>query len=662
MAKLRVLSDDKLKEMLYYELKFNRDRMQTLEAEWAVTENIYQAVIGKMAEGGFDANEAVRLLFSRNVTAEDKPMINSTMLARAMFFLHSKLCITDPDVVARPFRRDYDTKKAAELAQLWVEHYKEELDIQETVESGPYLNVVTKGNGVAYIGFDKNRGEPINVPENFDPKVHEFLMTGDLEIRSVSPRNFYIDSTAKHWKDAKCCIEKFDMSAQEFQYTFERPELLERIMEGRAGANDAYRIEDSRKKSNNSVPIFFYWEKALPWNGMLGTYVVFVEIGEEPGDIEILHRSEHPFNHKELPYAVLGDLDVDENPYNMSRAIQCAHHLDIVNVFLSLIIENIEINGIPRVMAPDGSTDDGLTTADIAKVIHYNPASGGQVYHLKPSTITTDVWRFIEIVSKEIDAVYGQGEFSKGEIPRELSSYAVQLGIEMDDKFRIRIFNKKKKFLKTIYTQILSLVQQYIKEPRKLKVSGLKNKYKYEYFDAQDLAGDYGIYVEYGKYMPIDPSARKQMVLEIINSGAYERAGGNPKKIFKILLDGDMFDLNEVFENSKEVQNAEIVDILEGERQVAVQPWHEHSAHMEALQDLFQEQFFEELPSEMKAKLWAHYTDHENKFAEQAAQAQQAQGGPPVPQGQMQQPQNVAGPEMGGQGMVPPEPTGQPAV
>jgi len=656
MAKLRTLSDEEIKKHLHYELKFNRDRINNLEAEWIVSENIYQAVIGKAAEGGLDADGIIAEMFKKNIDAGSKPALNSTMLARAMFFFHSKMCITEPDVVCRPFRRDYDTKKAAELGQLWIEHIKEVTQLQEVVESGPYLNLTTKGNGVLYVGYNKNLGEIMNAPEGFDPTQDDFEMTGDIEIRSVSPRNFYIDSTALHFKDAKNVIEKFDLSVAEFQYTFERPEILDKLLQSNSSSNDAYRLDNMKKKSNNSVPVYLYWEKALPWNGMIGSHIIFVEIGEEPGDIEILHRGEHPYNHKQIPYAMVSDLDIAESPYGMSRSIQCAHHIDITNVFLSLIIENIEINGVPRVMAPEGSTDDGLTTADLAKVVHYNPASGGQIYHLKPTAITTDVWRFIDIISKEIDAIYGQGEFSKGEIPRELSSYAVQLGIEMDDKFRIRVFNKKKQFLKTVYTQALSLVQQYCKEPRKLQVAGIKNKYKYEYFDAQDLAGDYGVYVEYGKYMPIDPSARKQMVLEIINSGAYERAGGNPKKIFKVLLDGDMFDLTEIFENSKEIQNSEIVDLIDGEREVAVQPWHEHSAHMEALQDLFQDQFFEELPKEIKAKLWGHYTKHETLFAKQAAQAQGAGGGPQPPNGQMQQPQNVAGPEMGGQGMVPPEP------
>lgn len=655
MARLRRLSDDELKAHLHYELKFNRDRQSGLEAEWAVSENIYQAVLGKLADGGVDSDTAIRELFQRNVGAEGKPILNSTVLARAMFFFHSKFCITEPDVVARPFRRDYDTKKASEVAQLWIEHIREAQELQETIESGPYLNLTTKGNGFVYIGWDKDKGEPAEVPEGFNPEEDEFELTGDLEIRSVDPRDFYIDSTAKHFKDAKNCIEKFEISVSEFAYIFDRPDVLDKLIKHHADGGD-YRIDDNKKKSNSSVPIYFYWEKALPWNGMLGSYVVFAEIGEEPGDIEILRRSENPFQHKQLPYAAISDLDIAENPYGMSRSIHCAHHLDVVNLFLSLIIENVEINGIPRVMAPEGSTDDGLTTADIAKVVHYNPASGGQVYHLRPSPITTDVWRLIDIISKEIDAIYGQGEFSRGEVPRELSSYAVQLGIEMDDKFRIRVFNKKRAFLKRIYTQALSLIQQYVKEPRKLQVTGLRSKYKDVYFSAQDLVGDYGIYVEYGKYMPIDPSARKQMVLEIINSGAYERAGGNPRKIFKILLDGDMFDLNEVFENAIDVQNAEIVDIIEGSREVVVQEWQEHTAHMEALQDLFNDQFFEELPPEIKIKLWEHYTQHENQFARQAAAANQGGGGPQPPNANINQPTNPAGPEMGGQGMVPAEP------
>jgi hypothetical protein len=655
MAKLRSITDDELKAHLHYEMKFNRERMKSLESEWFVADNIYQSVIGRLSEGGVDADTAIRELFQRNMPAEDKPILNSTALARAMMFLHSKLCITEPTVVVRPFRRDWDTKQSAELAQLWCEHIREATNLQEILESGPYLNTVTKGMGIVYIGWNHDGGEPLDVPDNLQPG-QEFQMSGDFALRSVSPKNFYIDSTAKYYKDAECVIEKCDnISASRFMYEFNRPDILDKMLSDRGGSGDGYRVEDGKKKSNNSVTVYYYWEKALPWNGLLGSHVIFVEIGDEPGDIEILYRGENPLQHRQLPYAVMSDLDIDENPYGMSRAIHCAHHLDILNLFLSMVIENIEINGIPRVMAPEGSTDDALQVADLAKIVHYNPASGGQVYHLKPSPITTDVWRLVEILTKEIDSVYGQGEFSKGEIPRELSSYAVQLGIEMDDKFRIRLFNKKRMFLKTIYSQSLSNAQQYCKEPRKLQVSGFKSKHKYAYFNATDTIGEHGVYVEYGKYMPIDPSARKQMVLEMINSGAYEKAGGNPRKLFKVLLDGDMFDLTEVFENAVDIQNSEIVDIIENNRQVDVQPWHEHTAHMEALQDLFAEALFEELPSEVKTRLWEHYTTHETQFAEQAAAAQQAQPqqGQPGATGEMGLPQSMAGVEAGGQGIVP---------
>lgn len=655
MARLRIMSDDELKDFLAYELKFNRDRHRDLELEWGVCERIYQAVSGKLQTGGIDSDSVMRELLQTSANTSGKPVLQSTMLARAMFFLHSKLCITEPDVVARPFKRDWETKKAAECGQLWVEHIKRVTNLQETIESGPYLNAVTKGNGIAYIGWDRHAGDPM-LPENFNPLSDEFAMSGEVTVRSVSPRDFYIDSTAKHFKDAKCCIERMTISAQEFIYLYpDKKDILNNLLLKDSGYGD-YRVESGKKKSKNSVDVYFYWERALPWNGMLGSYVVFVETAEQDSPIEILERKEHPFAHKELPYSIITDLDIDENPYGMSRAVHCAHHLDVVNLFLSLIIENVEICGVPRVVAPEGSTDDAIKVADIAKIVYYNPASGGQIYHLKPSAIVTDVWRFIDLMRSEIDAIYGQGEFSRGEIPRELSSYAVQLAIEMDDKYRIRLFNKKRQFLNTIYNHALSLVQQFCTEPRKLEVIGTENIYKDEFFMAEDTVGDYGIYVEYGKYMPIDPAARKQMLLEIVNNGAYERAGGNLRKIFKLLLDGDMFDLTEVFSQAVRTQESEIVDLIEGSREVAVMPWQEHPAHMEALQDVFQTQFFERLEPEHKKILWEHYTQHENEQAKleaAAAKAQNPEAAGGQQGGQIAMPQPGTPVEAGGAGAMP---------
>jgi hypothetical protein len=626
----RPMPTEELKEMLRYEIEFGQEKLKKLSSEWIVGENIFQAISGGGQSGGLDSQSTIAQYFSRSASNSGKSLFNTVTVARAQLFLHSKLCITEPTVVMVPQNRDYTTKERANDAQTILDSLRVETDLQEKLEEKTWVDIVTKGTACMYVGWDFSKGKVKNV----DNELGEIEMTGDFCLRPVNMTDFYPQSGVDSFLDSISCIERVWVDAR--MAVFDYPDLAEYIDELTPDKDRSKNASYSgRNQSANRVPLYHYWEKATPFNGMLGRHVVFTikdvggrdSIDINPDHLEILFVGENPLAHKGLPYAWMTDIPVRNDIYGMSRAVHCAHHVDTINAFLTSVIESAENHGMPRLVAPENSTDKSVNSQDIAKIIYYNPASGGQIYHLKPTPVTTDIWRVIDIAVEEVDMIFGQNEFSKGQINRELSSYAVQIAVEMDDKFRINLFNKKKKFLQKVYELLLKTSLQFVTEERKIKFSGKRGAYKALYWAGADLE-DIDVTAEYGKYMPIDPAAKKQMLLEIINSGAYEKAGGNPAKLFKII----MLDLTDVFESAKEIQASEISSMLSNGMGAKVQPWHDHPAHMDKLQDFFNSADYELLDGENKSVLWNHYLDHENKFAEiQAkAQAMPAQEGAPA--------------------------------
>jgi hypothetical protein len=291
-----------------------------------------------------------------------------------------------------------------------------------------------------------------------------------------------------------------------------------------------------------------------------------------------------------------------------------------------MIMENITLHGSAKYMKPEGSTNDDMDTNDPSAIGTFNPASGAQPIQFKPSNVTSDVWRAYEILKAWMNNLYGMNEFSQGQIPRELSSYAVQLALEMDDKYRIRLFNKKKQFLRDIYVMGLELTKQYMTDKRRLKVTGIEGFGNNEYFSAADIKGDYGVDVDYGQYIPVDPAARKQQLLEFIKSGFFEKAGGDMRKIGPLLVDGSMLDVKDMFSKSMKIQDGEITKIIAGE-QVNVRKWDDHEAHAAMVDEYVHSETFEVLDEQLKEAIWAHGEAHTTEIAKRLAKSKPPEGG-----------------------------------
>jgi hypothetical protein len=326
----------------------------------------------------------------------------------------------------------------------------------------------------------------------------------------------------------------------------------------------------------------------------------------------------------------------------MSRIIYAYQAQLVINNTLYLITKNIALHGSNKILLPEGSLNDEAISNAGEDVIFFNASTGGKPDQIRSASVTSDVWKAIDIQRTYINNIYGMNEFSQGQIPRELSSFAIQSAMEMDDKYRIRLFNKKKLYLQEVYYQGLENTIQFMTEQRRLSVAGLENFTDDGYFSSAKLIGDYDYEVIYGPYLPVDPAARKQQLLEFVKSGFYEKAGGNLQKMAKLLIDGSLLDVKQTFEQSSRRQLAEIDSLIDGTK-VTLQPWDDDEQHAAAIEDYAHTATFEALPTDIKAAIWSHGEEHVKRIAEKIAKGQQkpaAQPGgkpgemppPPVPE------------------------------
>lgn len=623
MAKIRILGDEELVQSLAAKFAEADEKQQRMRVEWDACRAVYQSVSTGENQGGLDTGLATQAVFRPADSNQDPIYIEGLELIKANLFLHAKMCITDPVVTARPRNQDFAAKRAAQNAELYIPWMAQHTEMSETIEPGAYLNAIVFGTGITFFGWDPDAGEyPLDeIPDNVASLAQfDFKMEGDLDLDDVSPYDFWMDANCKTWRKAKHCFRGMDVAIEEAMFCFSEPwqqEILDNEFHAAADSTEQKGVE----RSKSTVRIFEYWEKGAPWNGMLGMHVYFVN----PQAPKILKREAHPYKNKRLPFAVLTDVDIPNSPWGMSRiiyAFQCQKSLDML---MSLFLNNTALFGGVRYMAPEGAMNEDALDNDIAKVDLYNGDTGQKPEYFRPVPVTSDVWRGYSLLKATLDSLYGMSEFSQGQVPRELSSFTVQLALEMDDKYRIRLFNKKKLYLKDIYVQGLELTQQFMTDKRKLSVTGVEGWRDKDYFRAAALEGDYEILVDYGQYIPIDPAARKQQVLEFLKSGFYEKAGGNMQKVAKLLVDGSMLDIKDEFDRAYKMQEREIDNLMDGE-DVQVAEWDKDEAHISAIEDFTNSETFHVLDPEMQQRIWAHGKAH---VAALAAKLAKGGGGSP---------------------------------
>lgn len=631
-------------------------RLQRMAVEWSSCRSQAQGIINK-GTGGIDASMVSALLASQTQATTEEAYLDSLKLLNLAHGLHAKLCISEPAVTVKPYNRDFENLTAADVAQTVVEHIRESTCLKPVLEKGIYMNCAQLGTGVIYTGWNKEAGRVISDAEAIQKAKaegrlaeEELLMEGDYEFRNVAPDNFIIDDNSTDFEvDADWCMERRRVPLQRAMWALPEhkeflKDLADKVQKDQTQTQKQKQSYESKRR-HDAIEMWEYWEKAQPWNGMDGKYVLFVECGE--AEVKVLREGPNPFDHKQLPFAVLTDVDVEDDPYGLSRTVLGLPVLEAVNQMLMQVMANIELHGNIRLLWPEDGTSDDVSSNHPAIRIPYNSALGEKPHYLQPANVTTDIWRLHTLLMAELDQLYSSTEFDRGEINRELSSFAVTTAIERSESKMIRLFSKKKLFVKRVYSQCLSNTKQYATELRMFKVTGSEESHSLEFFEGADLAGEYGVYVDFGMYMPIDPAARKNQIIELFKTGIFEKAGGNMQKLLSILIDGDLLDVQDLFEQARRTQREEIMRLINGDP-APVQPYHEHLSHYAELAEFTQKKYFENLPDDAKARILEHMEKHKTEAAKIQAAAQK----PPTPPG-------APGGGAEGGGAVPPPPPQQ---
>lgn len=554
MARIKRWSPEQAKKELAKRLRYSKDQRARLEYEWDSNE----ATV--MNAAGESNRLAMNVDWNTGSVIEDADQSDADIGINYAFknfrFIHSQLCANPPTVIPRPTSNDLSDRRKADAADRLIRYAMRTYDLPEVFAQASYY-ALQMGTGFIKTTWNPDAGEPID----FDAETDELTMEGDIEFKTVSPRDVFLDPDASKWSEVKYVIERILMPYEEACYRFEdKEEILEKVRKEQSG----YERDDERSVAYDSafkttpydvVEIYEYWEKGMPYNGMVGRHCYFLADGTLLSDISPnpykfsapkdrgVGYPEEAFEEKEeedlletayLPYHILTDIDVGGAVWGRSFLAYEAPLQSTYNRVLSSLLDCVQAHGVTRVLLPEGAelADDAITNSPW-DVVRYT--GNQQPSFMEPMPFPAAAGDLLQLVKQGGDDMAAVNESMFGQQSREQSGFSMQYATNQGNMIRRRLFDKYVKQVENVYKAYLNLIRKHWNEPRTIQVLGKEKAFEAVDIQGADIDGGFDLIVEYGASLSLDPTSRRQELLQLFP--LFQQAETDPaaRKILSML-------------------------------------------------------------------------------------------------------------------------------
>jgi len=291
--------------------------------------------------------------------------------------------------------------------------------------------------------------------------------------------------------------------------------------------NDAAGLDkyNNAELEREKVEVYEYWERGLPVNGMLGRYAVCLEDGTL---IEAPRPSPFSFSPplKEgetepmpptagLPYHIFTDIDIPDMTYGKSFLDYEAPIQEVINRIDSVDLDNAQAHGVARLILPESAEiAEGSITNSPWDIIKVKGTQGP--FHMNPPTVMPQMGQLRDRLKGGGDDMAGVNESMMGEMSRETSGFSLQYATNQGNMIRRRLFNKYVLFVEDIFKAYLNLVRKYWEDSRIIAVLGKEKAFETIDIKGSDIDGGYDLVVEYGASLSLDPSTRREELLQLM--------------------------------------------------------------------------------------------------------------------------------------------------
>ena len=587
MLKIKPLTDAKATEMLVERLADAMDMRKQYEEQWRHNEVL---LYNALAEEAYDYKGPVTAeVLQRVFKDDDSEDTGVNYVFKHHRFLNAQMSANPPSVQVRPTSSDPADKRRADTADRLCRHGLRAYAMQEKIDLNNGATLLY-GTGFVKTSFDENAGEI----KSFDEETGELEMTGDVSIDNMTIWDIWLDPHARTWDKVEYVFERKWHTMEEAAMLW--PDKEELLIEYLKDMDDDTKNEGNIgqvKLREQRVPVFYYYEKGLPVNGMQGRHVVmlqdgtplkslckspfrFYEINEDKEEVARQVKMEAMGIEVDrgpevalLPFHILTDIDVTDHVYGKSFIEYASPAQDTINRLDTMTLENVAAHGYCRIILPEGAdiAEDSITDTpwEIVRV------EGGRDPHFfEVPKLMPEVNQLRDRHHGGIEDMAGVNDSMYGKQEREQSGFSMQYATNQGNMIRRRIFNKYVLMVEGIYRSYLALVQRHWKDDRTIKVLGREKSYQLYDIKGSDILGGYDLVVEYGSSLSLDPTSRREEIMALMP--LFEKAGVDSRSLMSMLKLNELEGMHDLTELGKARQQEVFEKIIQGGGEVYIPP------------------------------------------------------------------------------------------
>lgn len=433
----------------------------------------------------------------------------------------------------------------------------------------------------AYVAA-RDAGMPVNTAE-----LKAIKMTGDVDHQVELPWRVYLQRKDKI-KDCEyvmrmkiVCTEELraDYPGKTFEddedfHIFDTKDLAERRMEQQTLVWEFFHVDSKRVDG--------------------GYYAKFTKD-------HLLETSELPYNHGQLPFVRLTDLDVPGVLNGVSRYETVGNLQGMYNNLSTLIAKNFYLTGHTKVVMPRGACKIDQMGNDNTILQYQGPIAPA---YLAPPVISPQMFDFRREIKQEMQTVYGSHGISRGQVPKGITAAsALQFLNELESERATTDIAKDSKLIKNIAKMGIAVAgDNYDPEDgRMLRIVGENNKFLIRAFDTAHLHKSYDIRFDTSTGLPETKSAKIQRALD-----ALQRAPQmlSPERWSAILDLGDTEKLITMTTEAVRASDSIVEDILAGREVRPLEEWNDLAIHWETYTKAMQSRSFnEDVPQDIRDRM-----------------------------------------------------------
>jgi len=468
------------------------------------------------------------------------------------------------------------------------------------------------GSAFIKIYWDEERLDPSGIPGSIclDPVTPFHILVPDIQEEDLEAQPLMIHTTLKDKEVVK------QLWGADLQPNVEvQGGALEQRFFSALGIK-------SNQPQKDKVQVFEMWIKPCPKFPM-GALISW-------GDKQLIQvLEEWPYPKSEFPFAKLDHIPTGRF-YGDSSLVDLIPLQKEVNRTHSQIIESKNKMAKPQWKAQRGSVDVNKMTSEPGLVIQYT--AGFQApEQVQPASLPSYVVDELERLTREMDDLAATGEITKGNVPPGITAASAisYLQEENDNRFAPTVASIEEATEK-VGKYMLSFVNEYWDEERKVKVVGDGRLMETREFSKADVNGNTDFVVETGSAAPRSRAAKQAFLTDLIKMGVIDGA-----RALKYL---DMVETTKLYEDAQ-IDDRQIarehVMFKELMQPIPINPFDNDDAHILGHGNWMKGEEFMNSPPELQAIVIQHWEEHQarqqqmmqQQMAEQAMMAQPPVGG-----------------------------------